>query len=147
MSRPSILQPFICITGFGGFLFPFCLVTSMVAHTSVSMFLVLTALHPLCLIFPLGIFCALLFPCACCYVLLQSLHCHCIDAALPWQARLSHGARKLMHQGGSYPRFPHTLGPDPRCQRDRWVNGQAGSGGPPAGLSLSRVLKAVRRLG
>lgn len=142
MSRPSILQSFIHITGFEVFPFPFYLITSMVAHTSVSVFLMSSALHPLPLIFPLRICCVLLFPCACCYALSQSLHCHCVDAALPWQAKLSHGARKLMHQGGSYPCFLAWLvsavqsapgvRPDPWCQRDRWVNGRPGGRGLPA---------------
>lgn len=104
-SRPSIPQSFIRITSFGVFPFPFYLVTSMVARSSISMFLILTALPPLPLIFPLWIFCVLLFPCACCHGLSQSLHCHCIATALPWQAKLSQGAGKLMLQGGSYPCF------------------------------------------
>ena len=81
----------------------------MVARSSISMFLILTALHPLPLVFPLWIFCVLLFPCACCYGLAQSLHCHCIATALPWQAKLSQGARRLMLQGGSYPCFLASL--------------------------------------
>lgn len=118
MSKPSNLQSFIFISSVGVFLFPFDLITNMVVHTSVTVLLILIALHPLPLIFPFWIFCLLLFLRACCYVLSQSalpLHWHCIALAgrtLTW-------AMDAHAQRGSQPCFPSPASAgrsQPRCR-------------------------------
>lgn len=68
MSKPPILQSFICISSVGAFLSPSDLITDMIVHPSVTILLRLNALYLLPLIFPFWIFCVLLFLRACCCV-------------------------------------------------------------------------------
>lgn len=145
MSKPSNLQSFIFISSVGVFLFPFDLITNMVVHTSVTVLLILIALHPLPLIFPFWIFCVLLFLRACCYVLSQSLHCHCTGTALPWPAGLSPGPWTLMPSGARSPVSPPQPAPG---APSRGAVAPVGDRRPGwQRVSLSRVLKAVSRLG
>lgn len=78
--------------------------------------------------------CMLLFPCACCYIALESLHCHCIGSASPWQAELSPGTWESSAWGQAL------------RQRGGWGRGcgiGASLAAPARGrLQLSRVLKS-----
>lgn len=110
MSKPSILQSFICISGVEVFLFPSDLITNMLVHTSVTILLILIALHPLPLIFPFWPFCVPLLLRACCCVLSQSesatalaLHCLGRPGSQPGHGRSC--------PAGSQPCFPSPASP------------------------------------
>lgn len=133
MSKPTILQSFICISSVGVFLYPSDLITDMIVHPSVTILLRLNALYPLPLIFPFWIFCVLLFLRACCCVLSRSesaMHWHCLALA---GGALTRGMDALA-QRGSEPCFPSPARPGhshPRCHGTRGEQTTGVAGGVP----------------